>query len=94
MAAVADATLLPHLPLPSANFHTFRTSSTLMLSISHLGGEPRLQYGLSIFGFSAASCAVYGLGRADQIYSNGPLLVVFPFFPCHEHMYLLLARVR
>jgi hypothetical protein len=57
MAGVADATLLPPYLRLISDKHIYFYSSTLTLSISHLG-EPRLQYGLSI---SACRAAVRGL---------------------------------
>jgi hypothetical protein len=72
MWAVADGHLAP----PQLRLFSDDHSSTLTLSISHLG-ELRLQYGLSISAFSFGRCAVYEPSHADQIYSNGPSSSIF-----------------
>lgn len=77
MWAVANGQITPpQLRLISDDHTPHLRSSTLTLSISHLG-ELRLQYGLSISAFSFGRCAVYGPSRADQIYSNGPSSSIF-----------------
>lgn len=86
MGAVVDTTLVPlYLRLISDKHIHFR-SSTLTLSISHLG-ELRLQYGLSISAFSRSHARFMGPSSADQIITlMGPSVCVF-FHPFPEHMY-------
>jgi hypothetical protein len=90
MAAVVDATLLPPYLRLISDKHIHFHSSTLTLSILHLG-EPRFTIWIVDFGFTRSRARFMGPAAPIRYTLMGLRRCFFLF---HEHMYLLLAHVR